>query len=818
MSSFQSINLIFLNAGMRCICILLMLLPAIASAQETVKGRLKGQVVDELTGVPVPFASVVVDGGRIKGALSDTTGAFSFEGLLPGNHTLKVSHVGHVTYVNRRVVIVSGQTTEMVINLVTDRRTLQEITVRPEPFKNQEGMPVLVHSLGNEEISRNPGSDNDVSKVIRALPGVASVSSFRNDLIIRGGAPNENRFFIDDIEVPVLNHLTTQGASGGAYSIINSNHLREVDYMSSFFKVNHGNALSSVFDFKLRETGADTSNYTVWMGGTETGVAVEKSLGKGSGMLLSARRSYRQYILQMLNFAFLPVYNDVTAKFRIRTGKNSSLTLLGIGALDDFTLNEDVGDNEIQRYLLDNLPVSDQSNYTAGAVYRVFKGNAGYKFIVSRSELKNRARKYYQNDDSNSDNLLLDYDSREQSNRGRFEYTYKSNGFSTLVGFGMDDITATFDVFNRSFNANGPQDVAYGSKLRILQYGIFAQTSKSFFNDVLTINLGVRTDAADFNTSMNRPLDHVSTRLGMAIQPFEGFSINASWANYHQLPPLNTLGYAESAGTLANQTQAQYLKSTHYTAGVSWENRHSGRLSLEGYYKYYPNQMTSLRDSISIAHIPVDFGVFGNYPVNFNSKGRAYGFELFYQQRLYKGYYGMLSYTLGWSEYTDVQGSYVPSAWDARHIVSTTLGRKLGDKWEIGFTWRMQSPLPFTPFDAELSSLRPVWDVNNQGVRDYSRLHASRGKYTNMINARVDRVFKFRNFTMNVYMDLENILSDADSQQALIQEREKFPDGGLGAPVVLNPGDPVEQQRYSLKYIQNAQGAFIPTFGFIVSF
>jgi hypothetical protein len=334
----------------------------------------------------------------------------------------------------------------------------------------------------------------------------------------------------------------------------------------------------------------------------------------------------------------------------------------------------------------------------------------------------------------------------------------------------------------------------------------------------MTLNLGGRVDASNYNDQTNDLLSNVSARLLLTYDLSDAVSISAGTSNYTQLPPMNTLGYADASG-LVNEQVIRYLRSTHYTAGFSWEHENSGRLTVEGYYKYYPDYLVSLRDSISLAHIPVDFGVFGNFPVSYDSDGRAYGVEVFYQQKLFKGYYGMVSYTLGWSEYATPKGNYIPSAWDARHIANLTIGKKINDKWEVGFSYRMQSPLPYTPFDLTLSSYRPVWDANNQGVRDYSLLNNSRGKYTNLINARVDRIFRFRGWVMNVFLDLENILADADSQQILILDRAKDGAGGLSNDgIVLNPSDPYDQQRYSLKYIQNAQGALIPTMGLVFKF
>jgi len=780
------------------------------------QGYLKGKVVEAATGLGIPLASVFIT-ETAAGTETDSTGNFVLGPMPSGQYYLNASHLGYDDILMRLVTISAGQTSQVSLEMEYDSNTLDEITVKATPFKKGVDVPPQMHSMFSSEIQRNPGSDNDISKVIRTLPGVTTLSSFRNDLIIRGGAPNENRFFLDGVEIPVINHLVTQGASGGAFSIINSRQLRKVDYMSSSFPANRGNALSSVFDFYLKDPARDRFTGSVWMGGTEAGISFETPIGQKTSMMLSGRRSYRQYILKLLNFAFLPVYNDMTAKVKVNLNNKSTLTFLGIGAIDDFALNEDVGNNEVQRYLLDNLPVSKQSNYTIGAVYNYYGKNSNLTLVGSRSVLNNNAEKYYQNNPADPENLILNYTSGESSNRARLEYSYLKNNFKISAGAGIEDHTGNYDVFNRIYNESGLTTVDYISRINFQQYSIFSEIAKSWWNDRLILSGAARVDGNNYNESMENPFDHVSGRINLDIGLTNSLTLKLGVANYFQMPPMLTLSY-QNSGELDNQEIAQYLQSLHYTAGFSWSTNISSRLSVEGFLKKYPGYMFSLRDNISLAHQPVDFGVFGNFPVDFGSEGRAYGVEVFYQQRLYKGLYGMLTYTLSKSEYRDEIGIFRPSTWDANHVVNFTLGKKFNDKWELGINWRMQSAIPFTPFDLELSSLRSAWDINNQGIRDYSQLNNARGKSTNIINARVDRIYKFPKWTLNVFLDFENITADTDSQQALILNRQQDEDGNLTEGVIINPDAPYEEQRYLLKYIENAQGAFIPTFGFIITY
>jgi len=779
------------------------------------KGVVTGQCRDANTREPLEFVQIVLGEGT-AGTATNAEGKFTLDAAM-GSYALKATMLGYEPYLLAEVILQPLDTVRIVLEMMPGSGAFQEVVVEAAPFKRGIDVPSSMRSLGANEIQRNPGSDNDVSKVIRTLPGVTATSAFRNDLIIRGGAPNENRFFLDDVEIPVINHLVTQGASGGAYSIINANQLREVEYMSAQFPANRGNALSSVFNFQLKEGNNDSLHVVARLGGTDMGIGLDGPLGKRVNYLATLRRSYRQYILKMLNFAFSPVYNDATLKVRIKLNPRNTITVLGIGAIDDFKLNTEVGNNEIQRYLLENLPFSDQSNYTAGAVYKSYRRQGFFMITASRSELKNSAEKYYNNDSSISENLLLKYNSREWSHRVRAEYTHTAEHFKWNSGISGEDIHGEFDVFTRIFNEYGPIEVNYFSPVGFQNYAAYTQLSKGWFNDKITLTAGGRADGSNYNPKLIRPWENLSGRANISIQLVKGVALQTGIANYFQLPSMMTLSYRNS-GVLDNRERTEFVESVHYTAGVKWDTPISSRLSVEAFYKRYPNYLMSLRDSISIAHVPADFGVFGNYPVSFDSKGRAYGAEFLYQQRLFKGFYGMISYTLSWSEYLDKRNAYVASAWDARHVLSLTLGKRFGTQWEAGINWRYQSAIPYTPFNDALSAQRLVWDINNAGIRDFDRLHELRGKSTSILNLRVDRIYNFTGWTLNVYVDLENVTADADSQQALILDRMTDSDGNAtGSGIIENPEAPIDEQRYRLKNIANAQGAFIPTFGFIVS-
>ncbi len=215
-------------------------------------GIIKGRVFDAKNNEPIPFANVVIQGtGTV--ALSDIDGNYSIGNLKPDLYNIEVFIVGFKKKSVLEIQVFNNKPAVIDLALEEDVKTLEEVKITNSPFKKTHESPLSLRTIGVSEIERNPGGNRDISKVIQSLPGVASGVSFRNDIIIRGGAPNENRFYLDGIEVPNINHFATQGSSGGPVGMINVNFIREVDFYSGAFPASRGNTMSSVFEFRQRQ-------------------------------------------------------------------------------------------------------------------------------------------------------------------------------------------------------------------------------------------------------------------------------------------------------------------------------------------------------------------------------------------------------------------------------------------------------------------------------------------------------------------------------------------------------------------------------------
>lgn len=796
------------------LCLLAASLLFCLSAQAQ-SGIIKGQITDALSNEPIPFANVLLLDSD-KGTTTDIDGNYEITELNPGLYAIRASYLGYGEQTEYEIQVTNAKPATVDFALSESSQNLEEVVVKASPFRKTEESPLSLRTIGVAEIQRNPGGNRDISRVIQTLPGVTAPSGFRNDLVIRGGAPNENRFYLDGVEVPNINHFATQGASGGPVGLINVNFIREVDFYSGAFPANRGNSLSSVLEFRQRDGRDDRMGGTFMLSATDIGLTLEGPIGDKVTYLLSARRSYLQLLFKAIGLPFLPTYNDFQAKVKYKIDKRNEITFIGLGAIDQFALNLDANETEEQQFLLDQLPVSPQWNYTNGLVYKRYNDNGFFTFVLSRNMLNNESEKYFQNDDSSEDNLTLRYRSQEIENKFRAEHDLRLGDFKLNYGINYEYVKYNNRTFNRIFTGAGPQTINFSSDLDLNRYGLFAQGSRKLLQDRLVLSLGFRMDANDYSSDMSNLLEQFSPRFSLSYALTERLSFNFNTGRYYQLPPYTVLGYREQGRLVNRDNGIRYISNDHIVAGFEFNTASSSKISIEGYYKRYYDYPFLLRDSVALANLGGDFGVLGNEPVVPRADGRTYGMEVLFQQRLFKGFYGIASYTLGWSEFEDKDGNFVPSSWDARHITNVVLGKRFGKDWEVGVNWRFQSGLPFTPL-SDASALVLNWDVNGRGIRDFGQLNTRRNMLSNTIDIRIDKKWFFEKWSLNLFLDVENVTGNAVGDEQFILDRPLDENGQpIGPGVIVNPDAPKEAQRYRLKAINTATGTVLPSIGAMV--
>ena len=776
-------------------------------------GKIEGRIFDASNNEPIPFANIVIWGTQV-GSTSDLDGNFSFTGLEPGYVRLAATAVGYKKYISEDVLVTNAKSVYLELPMEEQTVQLETVEIRASPFRRMKESPVSMRSLDISEIEKNPGGNRDISKVIQSLPGVSSTVSFRNDVIVRGGGASENTFYLDDIEIPNLNHFSTQGASGGPVGIINVDFIREVDFYSGAFPASRGDALSSVIEFKQIEPNRENWNFKAAVGASDLALTANGPVSEKSGLIFSARRSYLGFLFDVLGLPFLPTYNDAQFKYKHRFDKKNELTIIGLGAIDQFELNTGLEDpDDDQRFILGYLPVNEQWSYTIGARYRHFRDKGYDTWVISRNYLDNRSYKYENNVEIDS-MKTFDYKSAEAENKVRYEHVTRLNSWRINYGAGLEYATYSNDTYQQVFIRDSLREINYNSDLEVVNWNAFGQVSKGFFQDQLTLSLGIRMDASSYSKEMSNMFEQFSPRFSASYMLTENWFLNFNTGIYYQRPPYTTLGFRNNDGVLVNKANGlKYIESDHVVAGLEFLPDENSRITVEGFYKYYRDYPFSVDDSVAIASKGGDFGTFGDEEVISKSNGRAYGFEVLARDKNLKGFNIILSYTFVRSEFEDKNDEFIPSRWDNKHILNLTVLKSLPRNWDVGAKWRFVGGTPYTPYDIATSEKRPAWDARGRAYLDYDRYNILRLGNFHQLDIRVDKQYFFDKWSLNLYLDIQNLYNfKADEQDNLTNLDEN------GNPVIINPDDPYSQQLYELRRIQSESGTVLPTVGVIVEF
>ena len=784
--------------GIVWLMLLFCIVPAVATAAATTY-PVRGKVIDKSSRKPVAYANVTVTGLPGKGASTDSLGVFRIEQVPPGIYRFEATCIGYVT-TSSPEYIVSASTPFIEIEMEEDANLLTAVVVTPSPFRRSIESPVSMRVIGLQEIEKSPGANRDISRIVRAYPGVSfSPVGYRNDLIVRGGSPSENRFYMDGIEIPNINHFATQGASGGPVSIVNADLVREITFYTGAFPANRSGALSSVLDFRLRDGNPDKQTFKATLGASEVSLSGSGHFNDRTTYLFSVRQSYLQLLFKALGLPFLPNFIDGQFKIKTRLTEHDELTVLALTGIDKMKLNTDEKGEDAE-YLLSYLPTIHQETFTVGAVYRHYAGKHTQSVTLSHNYLNNRNLKYRNNDDSSEDNPPLRLRSVEQKTTALFENRTRLGQWTLKEG-------AEFTNSGYTNNTDSPFSL-YKTSLNIIGWGAFFSSDYSTRDNRFTLSAGIRVDGNNYNRGMKQLWKQLSPRLSASYKLSEQWILNGSAGLYHQLPPYTALGYKNNDGTYLNKA-LRYMRVMESSIGADWHLHDRIMISAEGFFKRYNRIPLSLQDNIPLACKGNDYGVVGNEPLASTADGRAYGLETMFRWQVSGRFNLVSSFTLYKSEYRNHSGDdYIPSAWDNRFILNMSGTYNLPKRWSIGGKVSYIGGAPYTPYDEDKSSLVQAWDAKGQPYYDYSLYNTGRLPDFAQLDVRVDKSFYFRRCMVGLYLDLQNVTGS----------KLKQPDVIMSTGVIENPAAPASEQRYKMKYLKQESGTLLPTLGVTVEF
>jgi len=734
---------------------------------EAQTGQIVGQVVSAGTRLGIAEATVTLEGST-RTTLTTMAGRFRFDSIPTGVRALRVSAIGYRPFVQTDIAVGSGRPAEVTVVLQPRAVELEAISaVAATYFRPPADAPTSTQTLGAEEIRRTPGGFEDVLKAVALLPGVSASNAARNDLVVRGGAPQENLFVLDGIEIPNLNHFGSQGSTGGPVSLINVDLVREVRFSAGGFGVRYGDRIGSVTDLTLREGNGERMAGNVNLSSTGFSGVIEGPVGGGATFVASVRRSFLDLIFNLANFPFLPRYYDAQAKLAVPLSPRDKLTATVIGALDDIGFNNTDLDNRLDNARVIGL---NQQQYIAGLVYTRSGDRSLVTLAAGRTFTRFRAD---QTDTLGAEVFRSRAAEGEQSLRAEWKGEV---GRSVLTTIGATakyadrlQYEATLPGFLRRDASGVEQPLSRDTSFTGFRIGTYAELAWNV-SPRLTLTTGARLDRYAYLAGPWRAAPRVAASLELG----PGTSLTASVGRWWQTPSFSWLaGDATNAGL-------QPFRADQVVLGLQRLLRPDLKLQVEAYVKRYGDYPARVFRPQSV-FAPAGFEdvksdiPFGLEPLDNRGVGRAYGVEVFLQKKLSTvPVYGLLSVAAARSEFAGIDGTYRPGPFDQRLLLTALTGWRPSDRWELSGKVRVATGAPTTPF---------VLVGPTAGALDFARYNAGpRTPIFHALDVRADRRFAWRSRQLVLYLDVQNIYGRKNISAFAFNERTRAvePDVSLG--------------------------------------
>ncbi len=636
------------------------------------------------------------------------------------------------------------------------------ITTGVQPVELPE-LPVSVRTLSYKEIQNTAGGFDDIIRTTTIMPGVMQTRLDRNDLYVRGGAPSENLFLVDGIEISNINHFGTQGSGGGSVSFINMDLIENTTFSSGGFGVNYGDRLSSVLSINLREGRSDKQREKAMISATEASVNLEGPLSEQGSYIFSVRRSFLDPLFRLYGFTFAPYYWDYTLKANYHIGKYDELEIVSLGAIDRMTKF-----NDTQSQIEDNLHriFSDQTRLTGGIVWK-----HGFDFgliKISGSQSHNDIN-YNQVGNFQNPHILNTSFEGESALKGEallqiFSSTEMLIGTGVTAArlqsrFQFGSLADSIDTGYKNSSGNEMYEPSINKSSDTSGYKFFGYTQLSQTLGPVVLVFGVRADYF----SMIYEKFVIAPRASATVHILPATQVTASVGRYYQSPAyIWILGNSYNRALTHFQTDQYVISINHYFQS-------DVKITLEGYVKNYARYPLSLtRSYLVMANTSPEmqeaaeaYESFGLDYLQSSATGFSRGIELFLQKQFSETpMYGRLSISYGDAQFTALDGISRPSSSDQRWKVNLSAGYIYNERWEFTSTFRFSTGIPYTPFNSD------VWG------RYPNEYNTARTDINHSLDIRVNRKWVTESMVINAYVDIQNVYNKKPSEPPYWNQQE----------------------------------------------
>ena len=729
-------------------------------------GVLTGQVLDATTQRPVIGALVEILGTGIS-ASTDEAGRFTAREVPVGVFSLEVRAIGYAPFLYANAVVGTGKPATVAIPLVAAPLEVDPLSVTASYFGRTANEALTSTAiLGSQGIRRAPGVQEDVVRAVSLLPGIGVTTGGRNDLTVRGGAPYENLFIVDGLEVPNINHFGSQGSTGGPLALVDIEFVEEVGFSSGGFGPRYGDRSASVTNITLRDGNEDRLSGTANLSATGFGLIAEGPVGAGS-FLFGVRRSYLDLLFKAAGFSFVPSYWDFQLKATQQLAPRHSLSLLAVGAIDQVAFNNETEDDRFDNA---RILAPEQNQYFTGLTW---------KYLLERGLLSVTAGRTWVGFESFQQDSLLQTVFRNLSSEG--ENTVRVD--LTLTPAERLEITAgnvlkfagdlsyevEMDGKYRYDEAGIPRPLTIDTAFSAVRNGTYVRAEYRFGSRVRA-EAGLRADVYGFLDSGLQ----LSPRFGVGVDVGDRSTIGLSAGRYVQPP-----SYIWLIGDPGNPDRLSPFKSDQAVLSFTHLARPDLQIRLEGFGKRdrdYAARVWRPEAVISPAgfeNVTYDIPI-GLEPLVSTGRGEAYGGELFVQKKLSEiPLYGLVSFSLSRSKFRGLDDIERPGAYDTRVIGTTLVGYRFNAAWEVSGKFRIATGRPTTPF---------IEEGPQTGRLDFSRYNELRFPTFSALDIRIDRTWNFRTVRLELYLDVQNLYGRENVDEVFWNPRtgEAEPEESLG--------------------------------------
>ena len=726
----------------KAIAVLVMMVAVAAMGQERIKpGIITGRVADQATQAPLIGANIIVKNTTL-GGISNTDGTFVIPGVPVGSYTLECRYLGYEPQIVTDIIVRPERRTTAPIAMKISALSSGEVTVRAGYFPAETEHPLSLASFSFEEIRRAPGAAGDISRILLGLPSLAKVNDQSNALIVRGGSPLENAFYIDNIPVPNINHFPVQGASAGPLGMVQVDFIEETKFHAGGFSAAYGDRLSSILDITFREGNRKEIDAQLDLSFVGFGGAVEGPLPGGKGAwLIAARRSYLDLVVKTfaVGSTAAPWWGDYQGKLVWELSPKHRLSAL-------FLCGDD-HNNPDHQTAMDNKMLyygkQDINQGTAGVSWRALWSRRGYS-NTAISGTRSRFRENFF--DTNSNIALLRNRSDEYDvNLDHKTHLRVSDHFSLQFGLQArrlesryDNLYGAFsDVLGDSTAALSVADKLSSHKIGGFVNGMIAPHPK------WSVTLGVRSDYFAANRRQTW-----SPRASLAWQIDPLTRISAAAGLYHQNLPVLLLAQAPGNRRL------QDPRAIHTLLGLERLLTENTRFTLEWYEKKYDRfPIDPGQPSLFV----VDELFYGNgffaahQDMISTGEARSRGVEAMVQKKLAQNFYGLVSASYFRTRFRDGEQRWRDRVYDNRFLLSLQGGYKPAHAMEVSARWIYAGGAPYTPVDAKASA------AAGRTVLDAGRINGFRYPAYHSLNLRVDRRLTFSGSNLVAYLSVWNL-------------------------------------------------------------